>query len=278
MERAEVPYGVALLGRAGYVARGIVHVIVGGLAVLAALGRAEGATTDSKGALLTVFNQPLGTALLGALAVGLAGYALWRGLDAVLDPDRRGCDVRGLCVRGAHVGSAIAHAALAVFAVRLLLGDGPSGGGELPREATGSAFQLPFGRWLVLGAGAATVGVGLVHGVRGALGRYERRLKQRPGPWLCRLGRFGHVARGVVIAIIGGFLITAAVRFHSREARGLEGALDALREQPFGPWLLLATALGLTAFGVWSFVEARLRHMPAKPPGPRARELADAVR
>ena len=104
--------------------------------------------------------------------------------------------------------------------------------------------------------------------VRGVLGKYEKRLLQSPGPWLRGLGRFGHVARGVVIAITGGFLITAAVRFHSRDARGLEGALDALREQPFGPWLLLATALGLTAFGVWSFVEARLRHMPAAPPGP----------
>lgn len=268
MERREVPHGVALLGRAGYVARGVVYIVVGGLAVLAALGRAEGETTSGKGALVAVFNQPLGTALLSALAVGLAGYALWRALDAVLDPDRRGCSVSGLAVRGAHVGSAVAHAALAVFAVRLVLGDGPSGGEQMS-AATGSAFQLPFGRWLVLAAGVITVVVGLVHAVRGAVGGYEKRLMQHPGPWLCRLGRFGHVARGVVITIIGGFLITAAVRFHSREARGLEGALDALREQPFGLWLLLATALGLTAFGVWSFVEARLRHMPSAPASPR---------
>lgn len=274
MDKPEVPHGVAVLGRAGYVARGVVYVVVGGLAVLAALGRAEGETTSGKGALVTMFNQPLGTVLLLALGVGLAGYALWRAIDAVLDPDRRGCGVKALCVRGAHIGSALAHGALAVFAARVVLGDGPHGG-EGMSEATGSAFQLPFGRWLVLATGVTTVLVGLVHGVRGALGKYEERLVQRPGPWLCRLGRFGHVARGVVITIIGGFLVTAAVRFHSREARGLEGALDALRDQPFGPWLLLATALGLTAFGVWSFVEARLRHMPAAPPAnPQRRALA----
>src|SRR5687768_11374626 len=117
MDKPEVPHGVAVLGRVGYVARGVVYIVVGGLAVLAALGRAEGATTSGKGALVTMFNQPLGTVLLTALAVGLAGYALWRAFDALLDPDRRGCNVKALCVRGAHIGSAIAHGALAVFAV-----------------------------------------------------------------------------------------------------------------------------------------------------------------
>jgi hypothetical protein len=273
----EVPRSLVLWGRAGYVARGVLYLIVGALATLATLGRSGGETTDSKGALLRMFDQPLGTALLWTVAAGLAGYAVWRAADAILDPEGKGREPKKLAVRAWHLCSAITHAALAVFAVRLAIGDAPSRDGDLPQRATGSVFQLPAGRWLVLAGGLVVVVVGLVHLVRGARGHYEKRLERRPTRWVCWLGRFGHMARGVVIGTIGVFLGIAAIRFHSAEARGLEGALDALREQPYGKWLLLAVALGLVAFGVWSLVEARLRFMPASPQrGHAPRALAPA--
>ncbi|MEG6551583.1 DUF1206 domain-containing protein, partial [Desulfocurvibacter africanus] len=91
--------GLKIASRLGYAARGVVYLLVGGLAVLAALGRGGG-TTDTKGALRTLLDTPWGDALLGVIAVGLLGYAAWRFVQAVGDVDRHGKDAKGLAVRG----------------------------------------------------------------------------------------------------------------------------------------------------------------------------------
>ena len=57
------------LGRFGYAAKGIVYLIVGGLAVLAALGHG-GQMTDQRGALSHIAEAPFGRSLLVVVAVG----------------------------------------------------------------------------------------------------------------------------------------------------------------------------------------------------------------
>src|SRR3954471_4807295 len=74
---------IAGLARAGYAAKGVVYVLVGGLALLAAVGSRlpfdapEGATTGTRGALHRLVEQPYGKIILVAVAIGLAGYAIW---------------------------------------------------------------------------------------------------------------------------------------------------------------------------------------------------------
>ena len=79
--------------------------------------------------------------------------------------------------------------------------------------------------------------------------------------WVTWLGRAGYIARGIVFGLIGLFLIGAALHRDAGEARGLDGALVALAQQPVGPWLLGAVAIGLVAYGLFMFAEARYRRM-----------------
>jgi H+/Cl- antiporter ClcA len=92
------------------------------------------------------------------------------------------------------------------------------------------------------------------------------------------MGRLGFAARGIVFLVIGGFLVAAAIHSRASQARGLGGALDALAAQPFG-WILLAvTAAGLFAFGAFSMVEARYRHIDAPDLDDAKDAIADGVR
>ena len=256
---------LALLARSGYAARGVVYLIVGGLAVLAAFGQG-GQTTDTKGALTTLLTQPFGKVLLAIVAGGLIGYALWRVVQALADVDHHGTDPKGLAIRGGLLVSAVTHTLLAVFALSLIFGWGSSGGGDSgARNWTAWLLLQPFGRWLVGLIGLAIVGAGIAHMIKGYRARFERFL-QMDAATLDKVSpvcRFGLIARGVVFVIIGGFLIVAAFEFNSAEARGLQGALETLQQQPYG-WILLGiVALGLVAFGVYSLIEARYRRIDA---------------
>ena len=269
---------LALLARSGYAARGVVYLVVGGLAVLAALGQG-GQTTDTRGALTTILTQPFGKVLLAIVAVGLIGYALWRVVQAIADVDHHGTEPKALAIRGGLLVSAATHTLLAVFALSLIFGWGSSvGGGDSgTRDWTAWLLQQPFGRWLVGVAGLAIIGAGIAHMIKGYRARFEKYLRmdaamlERVSP-VCR---FGLIARGVVFVIIGGFLIVAAVEFSSAQARGLQGALQTLQQQPYG-WILLGiVALGLVAFGAYSLIEAWYRRIDAPDTG---RVLAPAGR
>src|SRR5688500_9134970 len=109
------------LARAGYLAKGVVYLLIGILAFQAAAG-AGGAVTGPEGALLAILRQPAGRLLLGITAVGLSGYAVWRLFCAAFDPEHHDKDAKRLFVRVGYAGSGLAHGALALQAARLALG------------------------------------------------------------------------------------------------------------------------------------------------------------
>jgi hypothetical protein len=119
--------GVEALARLGYATLGVVYLIIGVLATQAALG-AGGRTEDPQGALHTMARQPFGRLLLGVTAVGLCGYVLWRFVQAVVDPERRGTDAKGLITRLGCLVSGVVYAALAVLAAQMALRSGGGGG------------------------------------------------------------------------------------------------------------------------------------------------------
>ena len=257
------PGALELLPRLGYAARGIVYLIVGGLAVAAALGQG-GTITDTHGALEKILRQPLGGVLLAILAAGLIGFALWRLAQSLLDADRHGTDAKALLVRAGLFVSAVLHGALALFAIRLILAAGAhSSGDAAARDWTASLMAQPYGRWLVGAVGAAVIGAGLAQIAKGWTADFARRfdMDARDLRWAVPVSRFGLTARGVVFAIIGGFLILAALQADSGQAVGLKGALDALRAQPYGTWLLGLVAAGLFAFGGYSLIESAYRRI-----------------
>lgn len=257
---------IVKLARFGEAARGFVYALVGVLAARAAFG-AGGRITGTEGAITTLVDAPFGRLLLGLLAVGLAGYAVWKGLRGILDPEGRGTDGKGLAKRFADVAGAVVYGGLALAALRLATGAGGAGGGE--GEAASRTAELmakPFGVWLVALAGIALAVYGLGQISSGITGKFRRHLQmERMSPagraWANRAGQLGIPARGGVFVLMGFFLVRAALQHDPGEARGLGGALDAIAGSPAGPWLLGLVALGLIAYGLYGFVLARYRRI-----------------
>ncbi|MDC7785937.1 DUF1206 domain-containing protein [Rhodoplanes sp. TEM] len=264
------------LARLGYAARGVVYLLVGGLAVMAALGRG-GETTGSKGALQTLLEQPLGTVWLAIVSAGLLCFAAWRVLQSVFDADHLGRDRKALLRRAGWGVSAVMNAALAFSTLGWALGYAAGGGdGEASaRDWTASVLAVPLGQWLLgaVGLGIAAAGIGVA--VKAWRSDIDEGLAcdDAAARWVVPLGRAGMTARAVVFVLIGVFLVIAAVTADARDARGLAGALRTLQEQPYGWILLAATALGLFAFGLFQFAVARYRHIDAG----RAERLSERV-
>jgi hypothetical protein len=254
------------VARFGYAAKGVVYVIIGGLAALAAAS-GGGETADSRGALAHLLRQPFGHVLLGVVAAGLASYALWRLTQAVKDTERKGSDLKGLSIRLGYACIAAVYAGLSYSAVQLMLGnDAGKSSEETSKEWTARLLALPFGRWLVGAVGLSVVGFGLYQCYKGLAAKFRK--KQKTGEMhdltnrlAARAGQVGLAARGIVFVIVGIFMIQAALHARAHEARGLRGALLALEQRPSTPWVLGAVALGLVAYGLHMFVEARYRRM-----------------
>jgi hypothetical protein len=264
------------LARLGYAARGVVNLLIGLLALLAAFGQGGGAT-GSKGALQTLLFQPLGNVFLAVVALGLFGFALWRLFQSLLDADGLGRTPRATVVRLGQMVSAFAYAGLGVFAMSLLFGLGTGGGEEQSaRDWTRWLLAQPFGRWLVGAIGLAIIGAGLGMAHKAWSGSFARHLAcdQATVTWVMPLGRLGYAARAVVFLVIGGFLVLAAYQADPSEAHGLGGALLALQKQPFGRVLFALVAFGLAAFGTFEFAEARYRRIDT----PDGRGVLNAAR
>ncbi len=257
---------VELLARFGYAAKGVVYGVMGILAVLAAVNAGGGNTTDQNGAFQTIEEAPFGQVLLGVVAVGLVGYALWRFMQAVLDPDGEGLKFKEIVKRIGYAGSALLHAFFAFTAANLAAGAGGDWGSSA-EEWTRWFLSLPLGWLLVATTGIGIVGVGLYQIYEAYHSEFKKYLKlgaldDGEHKWIEHGGQFGVAARGVVFVIAGVFLVLAGVRTDEQEVRSLGGALSAILEQPFfGNLLLGIVAVGLVAYGLLMVAVARYRHI-----------------
>lgn len=250
----EAPAGVA---RAGLTARAVVYLLMGALALALALGRSS-APADQRGALAALAERSGGAVLLGLLAVGLAAYALWRVSEVVSgpvgEPDGTGARAKSLL-------RAVVYTGLAVTAVAVLSGRGGSQGDQ-QQGLTARVLGETGGRWLVGVVGVAVVVAGATMVHEGVTRAFERRLRTAQmssgtRTLVRRLGTVGTVARGLVIGLTGALVVQAAVTSRPDRARGLDGALRTLADQPYGQALLVAAALGLLCFGAYGLAEAR---------------------
>lgn len=248
-------------GRAGLVAKGASYVLVAILAIQVAVG-AGGEPADRQGALDAVADEPLGWLALLLLAVGFAGYGLWRFAQALFDRDREGTDVTGLGKRASDFGKGVLYVGLAAVSVSLMAGGDAAGSEE--DTATSRMLDLPLGRWIVSAVGLAIVGAGAWNGYRALTVKFRddlktRRMSNEEDRWYTAMGVLGHLARAVVFALVGIFFLRAAYQYDPDEAIGLDGALAKLAGEAFGPVLLGTVAFGLLAYGLFCFVQARYR-------------------
>jgi hypothetical protein len=254
--------GFEWLARSGFLARGAVYGIIGVLALKLALGH-SGETTNQQGAMREIAAQPFGTVLLIALAIGLAGYAIWRLTRAALGRGPEGYD-RGADRVGA-LASGIVYGGFFLLALEILLGAKTGGSGDA-KKTTAGVFEWPAGKWLVLLAGLVMLGVAAYQAYRGVTQKFledSKTEEMRPEvrTWISRIGTVGHLARSVVFGLVGIFLMRAALDYDPKKAVGLDGALAKLQQQPYGHVLLGVVAAGLIAFALYSVSDARYRRI-----------------
>jgi Domain of Unknown Function (DUF1206) len=280
MARRQPLYWVDPVMRFGYAARGIVYLLVGGLALIAAKDHTP--APDSHSALGELLDQPFGEIMLGCIAIGLGAYAAWRFLCAALDLENLGKDLKGWIARSAQVISGLLHLSLGISAATLIWRAGASGGGDSTKTWTANILAEPFGRWLVAIAGAVAIAMGVQHFIKAHVGKYKRNLRYTPlAAKLDPVVKFGIVAHGIVVLIIGAFLLWAAWTTDASRAGGLGEALNALRNIGVGQIGLAVVAAGLIGFSVYCFIEAIYRVVPRCAPeglvtlASKARELAD---
>lgn len=255
------------LARLGYVAKGVVYIIIGFLAGKLALGQG-GQATDQRGALRTIAEQPFGKFLLIVIAIGLLAFGLWSLIQAIYDTEGEGRKAKGIIARIGYAVVGIAYLALAFGAYQLVAGSGNGGNSSTTstQDATAKLLALPFGVALVIIIGLVVLGIAVYLYARAYSAKFQRRLalsnlRSQVRKAMIFLGRLGYAALGVVFTIIGIFLIVAAVQFNPRQAKGLDAAVGELQKLPLGQLLLGLVALGLLAYGVYSFVEARYRRL-----------------
>lgn len=254
------------LARLGFLAKGLVYATVGALALQTAFGLG-GQTTDTQGAVAVLARAPFGRVLLVVLSVGLVAYGLWRLVQAGLNPGGRD-GAEGVVARGGFVASGVIHLALAATAIGLLIGSG-GGGGNAEQNLSARLLAVPFGRWMVGLVGLAVIGAGVFQLVKAYRADFRQALRTAEmsaaeETWAVRAGRTGYAARGVVFLLVGVFFVQAALQADASEARGLDGALQTLQSQPYGPFLLGGVALGFVLYGVYMVVEARYRDVYAE--------------
>lgn len=240
------------LARVGYAGSGLVHLLIGWIAAGVALG--SGGEADQGGALQALRDAPFGPFLLWACVVGFAALAVFQALEAVLGT---GEDTKDRVKEG---GKAVLYAALGVTTLTFAMG-GSSDSGETSTDLTARLMEAPLGRVLVGLVGLGIIGVGAYHVYKGVAKKFLEDLRTTGGGTVGRgveiSGTVGYVAKGVALAIVGGLFALAAAQADPQESTGLDGALKLLAGQPLGTVLLLAVALGLVLYGLYSFARAR---------------------
>jgi hypothetical protein len=248
--------------RFGFVARGLLYIIMGGLALQLALG-VGGKTSDPVGALKYLAGQPYGKVLLVAMIVGLAGYSFWGFMRSLFDALGKGSDAKGLAQRAGYLISALSYGALILPAYRLI--SSPAATGQQagnPQSITAQLMSKPFGVFLVYLFGAFWVVAGLgqlylaiTHGFMRDLS--PRQMSAPEQRWAKVLGRIGYAARAVVYGTLGYFILRAAATANPQQAQNFDGVLAKLLQGPSGHILLGLVAAGLVLFGLYSALSAR---------------------
>ncbi|WP_448625485.1 DUF1206 domain-containing protein [Geodermatophilus sp. URMC 64] len=251
------------VARVGLVAYGVMHLLIGWLALQLARGT-DRTDADQTGALQTVADSPGGLVLLWVIGLGMLALALWQAGEVLLwwrglfdrAHRRRTAFVCGKCLAKAAVYAVLGVTAL-LFAVGL-----DYEADERLRTLTGRTLQIPGGTALVVVVAVAVVAVGLYSVVRGLTGGFMKDIDlptapDRVEPWIETAGRVGYAAKGIAFGLVGVLLWQAAASADVSTATGLDGAMTAIADARGGPWLLAGVAVGFAAFGGYALARAR---------------------
>lgn len=252
--------------RLGYVVRGCIYGTMGVLALGLAIGRGSD-TTDQRGALALLGENPVTKIFLLVVITSLLAYSGWGFIRAIYDPLHRGDDPAGIASRIGFAWSGLNYGVLAVFGAGLLLGASKAHSGDSVQQIVAWALHLPAGGFIVIAAGVTGIIGGLNQFVDAYKAGFRKDLKRNTMTWWQRLtvdsfGRFGMVARGVIFTMVGIFILEAGLHHDARDAHSFGPAFEAVAREPLGHALLAIVALGFVALGLHSWANARWVRMP----------------
>ncbi|MYL50628.1 DUF1206 domain-containing protein [Halobacillus litoralis] len=260
----EIKPWVRRFGRMGFMAKGIVYALIGVLTLMAALG-VGGKTTGTTGMFRSLAGVAFGEILLWIIGIGLIGYISWLAIKVIKDPNNEGTDAKGLITRIGYTVGAIIYGSLAFNAIKIAINAG-SGSGNSEQTLSAKLLSQPFGQWLVGIVGAITIGYGIYEIYQGSTGRFMKKMNtaemdRHKRNVAEKSGKYGLSARGIVLGLIGFFFIQTALTANPDEAKGLDGALSEIAQQPYGQILLGIAAIGLILYGVYQVVRGRYARM-----------------
>ncbi|MGM0829897.1 MAG: DUF1206 domain-containing protein [Bacillota bacterium] len=250
--------------RIGFISRGIVYMLIGTLALMAALG-IGGSTSDSSGAFSAVASKPFGEVLLWILGLGLIGIVLWHLIQVVKDPEHVKNDGKSIFRRLANLITGIAYASLTYNAFAIAMHAKSSGSGS-KQTLSAKLLSQPFGQWVVGIVGLIIIGYALYEIHNAYTEKYTNKFKRNEmseKEWELgrKTGKLGLYSRGSVFLLIGYFFIQTAITADPDKTQGLDGALSKIAQQPYGQWLMGIVAAGLILYGVFQILTGKNRHM-----------------
>lgn len=252
--------GIKALAKLGFAAIGVVYVLMGVLALLAAVGEQRATRADKEEAVRHLQQVPGGSVFLGLIALGLLGYILWRFVQALRDTEGKGHGLKGLSFRFWYVCSGLFYSGLALYAAKLALHGHADEGDDAPKTLAAKLLSWPGGDWLLIVAGVVTIFIGVYQGYRAFAGQLQsdvnaRRLSSAEHRLVYRAAQVGVTARGVVVGIIGYFFVQAGQQSRAGAVGSTDEAFDFLAAM--GQPVLAIVAAGLIAYGLYSLVQAR---------------------
>jgi hypothetical protein len=252
--------------RTGFVARGFTYAIIGAVAIALAVGAgSKGQAPDQQGALSLVASAPLGSAALVVIAIGMAAYAMWKLTLAAIGVGPDGGGGHEVKERVSNLAGGLVYLSFSALTVRVLVGSAGNQTRQQHRAAAG-VLGWPGGRELVGAAGVILIGICLQQAYEAWKGEFAQESKtgemgaRERGAFML-MGRSGLIARSLVFALSGYFLLRTAIDFHVSRGIGIDGALAEVHRQTDGNGLLAAVGLGLLVFAVFSVMEARRRRL-----------------
>jgi hypothetical protein len=233
--------------RVGYAVNGLMHLLIAWIALQLAFG-VGGQQADQSGALQALASNGLGMVLLWVAVAGFAGLGIWQLTQAFAG--------RGVGDRVKAVSKGVVYLVLAWTALAVSTGGGRSSE-STTHDVTASLMSKPAGGALVVVTGLVVLGVGIYHAHKGWSKKFLQDLRSAPPRLVVALARFGYVAKGIALGVVGVLFCLAGFHNKPKEAGGLDRALRTLLDAPFGKALLTVVALGLAAYGIYSFARAR---------------------
>jgi len=259
-DKAQDSTAFRVAARIGYVVLGLLHLMIGVIAVSIATG-GGGDSADQSGALQQVAEAPAGVALLWVVVVGLIALAVWQIADAVAerDPD----DKKRWAHRAKYAGTAVAYGAIAFTGFTVVTG-GRSDSSESSRTLSAQLLALPGGIVLLVVIGLAVAAIGVAFVVRGITKAFMKNLSSpggTAGRGIRTFGMIGYIAKGIAVGVAGILFVVAAFAHNPNAAGGIDSGLRSLASLPFGQVVLWLVGAGLVVYGLFCFARARYARM-----------------